>query len=84
MIYNNESLKRLNNSVTYDRGVWKMKNEKWEKRNEKWEQSYKLTEKDFFNKLSRKKKKMNYYWFNRQEILQKAKDKYSKKSCWVL
>ena len=21
---------------------------------------------------------MNYYWFNRQEILQKAKDKYSK------
>ena len=22
---------------------------------------------------------MNYYWFNRQEILQKAKEKYSKK-----
>ena len=22
---------------------------------------------------------MNYYWFNRQEILHKAKDKYSKK-----
>ena len=22
--------------------------------------------------------KMNYYWFNRQEILQKAKEKYSK------
>ena len=21
---------------------------------------------------------MNYYWFNRQEILQKAKEKYSK------
>ena len=23
-------------------------------------------------------KKMNYYWFNRQEILQKAKENYSK------
>ena len=22
---------------------------------------------------------MNYYWFNREEILQKAKEKYSKK-----
>ena len=28
---------------------------------------------------------MSYYWFNRQEILQKAKEKYSKeKSCSVL
>ena len=26
--------------------------DKWEMRNEKWEQSYKLTEKDFLNKLS--------------------------------
>ena len=48
LICNNESLKRLNNSVTYDRGVWEMKNEKWEMRNEKWEQDYKLIEKDFF------------------------------------
>ena len=23
---------------------------------------------------------MNYYWFNRQEILQKAKEKYSKEN----
>ena len=27
---------------------------------------------------------MSYYWFSRQEILQKAKEKYSKESCWVL
>ena len=25
--------------------------------------------------------KMNYYWFNRQEILEKAKKRYCKKSC---
>ena len=43
---------------------------------------YELAEKDFFNELSNKYIKMNYYWFNRQEILQKAKEKYSKeKSC---
>ena len=28
--------------------------------------------------MSKKYIKMNYYWFNRQEILQKAKEKYSK------
>ena len=28
--------------------------------------------------LSNKYIKMNYYWFNRQEILQKAKEQYSK------
>ena len=27
---------------------------------------------------------MSYYQFNKQEILQKAKEKYSKKSCRVL
>ena len=39
---------------------------------------YELTEKDFFNQLSNYCIKMNHYWFNRQEILQKAKEKYSK------
>ena len=29
LIYNNEN---LNNSIKYDRGVWKMRNEKWEMR----------------------------------------------------
>ena len=47
--------------------------------------SYELTEKDFLNEFSILYIKMNYYWFNRQEILQKAKEKYSKKkSCCVL
>ena len=40
--------------------------------------SYKLTEKDFFNQLTNLYIKMNYYRFNRQEILQKAKEKYFK------
>ena len=40
--------------------------------------SYELTEKDFLNEFSNLYIKMNYYWFNRQEILQKAKEKYSK------
>ena len=39
---------------------------------------YELTEKDFFNALTNQYIKMNYYWFNRQEILQIAKEKYSK------
>ena len=39
---------------------------------------YELTEKDFFNELTNQYIKMNYYWFNRQEILQIAKEKYSK------
>ena len=34
-------------------------------------------EKDFFNELSNWHIKMSYYWFNRQEILQKAKERYS-------
>ena len=34
---------------------------------------YELAEKDFFNEFSNQPIKMNYYWFNRQEILQKAK-----------
>ena len=38
---------------------------------------YELTEKYFFIDLTLCIK-MSYYWFNRQEILQKAKEKYSK------
>ena len=37
-----------------------------------------LTEKRFFNEFSNEYTKMNYYWFNKEEILQKAKEKYSK------
>ena len=44
-------------------------------RNEKWEQSYKLTKKRFFYWVVELIYKMNYYWFSRQEILQKAKEK---------
>ena len=36
-----------------------------------------LTEKRFFNEFSNEYTKMNYYWFNKEEILQKAKEKYS-------
>ena len=39
---------------------------------------YELTKKDFFNELWNQYIKMNYYWFNRQEILQKEKERYSK------
>ena len=39
---------------------------------------YQLTEEDFFNELTNEHIKMSYYWFNRQEILQKAKERYSK------
>ena len=39
---------------------------------------YELTEKDFFINLTNQCMKMSYYWFNRQEILQKAKERYSK------
>ena len=39
---------------------------------------YELTEKDSFNDLINKRIKMSYYQFNRQEILQKAKERYSK------
>ena len=39
---------------------------------------YELTEKYFFNELSNRYIKMNYYWFNRQEVLQKPKEKYWK------
>ena len=75
---------------------WKMrmtnKNDKWEwqmrmtNENEKWEWQMGIElwikKKTFFNKLSNWYIIMNYYWFNRHEILQKAKEKYSKKkSC---
>ena len=40
--------------------------------------SYQLTEKGFFIDLMNQCIKMIYYWFNRQEILQKAKEKDSK------
>ena len=39
---------------------------------------YELTEKDFFNELTNQRIKMSYYCFNWQEILQKAKERYSK------
>ena len=41
-------------------------------------QGYELTKKDFFIDLSNQYIKVNYYWFNRQEILQKAKENCSK------
>ena len=47
-------------------------------RKEKRGQSYELTKKDFFIDLSNQYIKMSYYWFNRQEILQNAKEKFSK------
>ena len=43
-----------------------------------WHWGYELTEKDFFIDLTNYCIKMSYYWFNRQEILQKAKERYSK------
>ena len=39
---------------------------------------YQLTEKDFFINLISQYIKMSYYWFNREEVLQKAKERYSK------
>ena len=36
---------------------------------------YELTQKDCFNELPNWHIKMSYYWFNSQEILQKAKEK---------
>ena len=39
---------------------------------------YELTGKDFFNDFANQGIKMSYYQFNRQEILQKAKERYSK------
>ena len=41
-------------------------------------QGYELTEKEFFINLTNQCIKMSYYQFSRQEILQKAKEKYSK------
>ena len=51
---------------------WELKWEwEWEW---KWLWNYKLTKKeDFFNNI-----KMSYCWFNRQEILKEAKERYSK------
>ena len=37
---------------------------------------YELTEEDFFNELTNERIKMSYYWFNRLEISQTAKEKY--------
>ena len=37
-----------------------------------------INKKRFFINLTNRYIKMNYYWFNRQEILQKAKERYSK------
>ena len=39
---------------------------------------YELTEKDFFIHSTNQCIKMSYYWFNTQDILQKAKERYSK------
>ena len=39
---------------------------------------FELAKKHFFDELSNQCIKMNYYWFSRQEILQKAKEKDSK------
>ena len=39
---------------------------------------YELTGKDIFNDFANQGIKMSYYQFNRQEILQKAKERYSK------
>ena len=41
-MHKNESLKILNNPITYDRGVLKMRNEKWEMRNQKWEWKWEI------------------------------------------
>ena len=50
LMYKNEGLKRLNNSITYENG-----NKKWqttnENENDKWEYSYELRKNDFFNDL---------------------------------
>ena len=39
---------------------------------------YELSEKDFSIDLTNWYIKMSYYWFNRKEILQKGKERYSK------
>ena len=49
---------------------------KWEMRVKLWINKKKIFY--WFGKLIYKK--MNYYWFNRQKILQKAKEKYSKQN----
>ena len=41
--------------------------------------NYELTKKDFFNELTNSLIKLSYHWFNKQEILQKAKEKFLKK-----
>ena len=72
----NEGIQRLNISVTYDRGVhlkyslffiphFSFLISHW---------SYELAKKDFLL-ICQIMYKVNYYWFNRQEILQKAKEK---------
>ena len=49
-----------------------MKNEKWEMKIQLW------NNKKNFVDLSNWHTKLNYYWFNRQEILWKAEENYSK------
>ena len=49
-----------------------MKNEKWEMKIQLW------NNKKNFVDLSNWHTKFNYYWFNRQEILWKAEENYSK------
>ena len=53
-----------------------MRNEKWEMKNIQFcALKLRLNRKRFFLLACIK---MSYYWFNRQEILKKAKDRYSK------
>ena len=44
---------------------------------------YELTEKDFFINSANKCIKMSHYWFDRQEVLQKAKERYSKQKLLI-
>ena len=53
-----------------------MRNEKLGMRNE--DRVMNQEKKVFFNELLNQYIKINYYWFNKQEILQKAKESYSK------
>ena len=85
-MYKNEGLKRLNNSVTYDRGV-RLKYSSYIIFNFSFvichlsflicHKSYELARKHSFYWFVKLIYKRNYYWFNSQEILQKAKEKYS-------
>ena len=71
----------INQIISFNEREMRNGNEKWEMRNIHillW-----INRKRIFFLLPCIK--MNYYWFNRQEILQKAKERYSKKkSCRIL